>query len=297
MKIAGHTMGTPEYTLPEAIRLFSRMGLDGIEIIVQTDGYRCAIGLNDDPAEIDAIRGLAMDAGLEIACLTPYMNRYNSLNEAERAEDCSALKKVIMMARRIGAPSIRVYGGKLVTGEVDSDGAKLERLVASMRECGDFAAEHSVRLCLENHFGTMTTTATRTAEIIRAIDHPNVGILYDQANIAFFPAEEYQEALDRMAGMIFHVHVKDLIYREGAGTLTCTEVAKISESERTVHSRIPGEGILDWRAILKGLADIGYAGWLSLEYERRWQTIDLPEASVGMAKALRHVRSCLPGTS
>ena len=43
MKLAGHTMGTPEYTLFEAVDLFADMGLDGIEVIVQTDGYPCGI--------------------------------------------------------------------------------------------------------------------------------------------------------------------------------------------------------------------------------------------------------------
>lgn len=295
MKIAGHTMGTPEYSLPEAIRLFSAMGLDGIEIIVQADGYRCALGLDDGAEVMETVGKLVAEAGLEVACLTPYMNRFNSLDESERVADCADLKKVIDMALLLGAPSIRVYGGKLVTGEADPDGAKLGWLVASMRECGEYARGRGIKLCLENHFGTMTTTAARTAEVLRAIDHPNVGALYDQANIAFFPAEEYTEALGLLSGKIFHVHIKDLVYREGAGALTCTEVFKIAESERTVRSRIPGEGILDWPAILKGLKGLGYDGWLSLEYERRWQTVDLPDASIGMAKAHSYIRSCLAG--
>jgi sugar phosphate isomerase/epimerase len=293
MKIAGHTMGTPEYSLPEAIQLFAGMGLDGIEIIIQTDGYKCALGLDDPESQIDATRRQVADAGLAVAGLTPYMNRFNSLDESARQADCADLRKVIAMAKRLAAPCVRVYGGKLVTGEDDPDGAKLDRLVRSMRECGDYAGECGVKLCLENHFGTMTTSAARTAEILRAIDHPAVGVLYDQANIAFFPAEEYQEALALLAGRIYHVHVKDLVYREGAGPLVCSEVATVDESVRTVHSRIPGEGILDWPAILKGLVALGYDGWLSLEYERRWQTIDLPEAAVGMARAHQYIRSCL----
>ena len=45
MKIAGHTMGTPEYTLDEAVNLFSRLGFDGIEIIWD-DQYGCALRKN-----------------------------------------------------------------------------------------------------------------------------------------------------------------------------------------------------------------------------------------------------------
>ena len=182
MKIAGHTMGTPEYSLPEAIQFFSTMGLDGIEIIVQTDGYKCAIALDADPSETAAVKKLLRESNLEVACLTPYLNLFNSVDEAERKTECERLKKVILLAEAFNAPSIRVYGGKFVTGETDESGFKIAQLVKSMRECGDFAKAHNVRLCMENHFGTMTTTATQSAEIARLIDHSNVGLLYDQAN-------------------------------------------------------------------------------------------------------------------
>ena len=293
MKIAGHTMGTPEYSLPEAIRFFSSIGLEGIEIIVQTDGYKCAIDLNADVPEIAAIKKLLHENNLAVACLTPYLNLFNSVDEAERKAECERLRKVILLAEVLDAPSIRIYGGKFVTGEIDKDGLKIAQLVKSMRECGEFAKTHNVKLCMENHFGTMTTTAAKSAEIACLINHPNVGILYDQANIAFFPAEEFEEAIRLQTSKIFHVHVKDLVYKEVAGGLVCSEVSHIKESERTVSSRIPGEGILDWPSILARLKKSGYDGWLSLEYERRWQTIDLPHAAEGMPRAFHYIKNII----
>lgn len=293
MKLAGHTMGTPEYTLPEAIQLFSTIGLDGIEIILQTDGYQCALSLFAGEDEIEATKRLCQQAGLAIPSVTPYMNLFNSLDEDERLHECQLLCRAIDVACRLGASTVRVYGGKLVTGDEDHCNEKLDRLVQSMRYCGDYARPKGIKLCLENHFGTMTTSAKITSEIVHAIDHPNVGILYDQANLAFFPAEEYKEAIALQRDKIFFVHVKDLVYRGEPKPLVCSEVSHISEEERTVHSRIPGEGILDWPAILQCLKDSGYDGWLSLEYERRWQTIDLPEASVGMRQACRTIKQIL----
>lgn len=296
MKIAGHTMGTPEYSLDEAIALFAKIGLDGIEAIVQTDGYRCAIPLAATDAEVLALKDKARRAGLLVAGLTPYLNLYNDLDETVRQKECADLKRVIDMAALLDCHHIRIYGGKFVDGETDEDGRKLQALARSMRECGDYAAERNVRLCLENHFGTMTTTATRTAQVLKEINHPSVGALYDQANIAFLPAEGYEEAIDVQKDKIFYVHCKDLVYRGGVPTKPkFTRVSSVDESERTVHSRIPGEGILDWPAILKKLREVGYDGWVSLEYERRWQQIDLPEASVGMARGAAYIRSIIKG--
>ena len=294
MKLAGHTMGTPEYTLEAAIRLFADIGLDGIEIIVANDGYPCAIPQDASDGVVRRIGDAVREAGLRVAGLTPYLNLFNSLDESVRAHECAALRRVIDIAAVLGAPSVRVYGGKFVDGEHDEDGAKLQALVRSMRDCGDHAAARGVVLSLENHFGTMTTTAAETARIIALIDHPAVGILYDQANIAFFPAEEYAEAIRLQKGKIFFVHCKDLVYRGGKPQKpTFSNVSHITEEERTVHSRIPGEGILDWPGILQTLKASGYDGWVSLEYERRWQKIDLPDASVGMPRGAALIRSIL----
>jgi sugar phosphate isomerase/epimerase len=294
MKIAGHTMGTPEYTLFEAIDLFKKIGLDGIEIIVQTDGYPCAIPLDATKEHLKEVKEKLQAVGLEVSGLTPYLNLFNDLDDTVRQRECDHLKRIIDMAHFFETKNIRIYGGKFVDGEGDEDGAKLRQLVKSMRECGDYCSQYGIRLCMENHFGTMTTDARRTAEIANMIDHPNVGILYDQANIAFFPAEEYEEAIEIQKDKIFYVHCKDLVYRGGVPQKPkFNMVSHVKEEDRTVHSRIPGQGILNWPGIIRKLKEVGYDDWLSLEYERRWQQIDLPEASIGMLEAVRYIRAIL----
>ena len=46
MRIAGHTLGTPEQSVPEALALFAAAGLDAAEVIYQ-DGYRSGLPLRD----------------------------------------------------------------------------------------------------------------------------------------------------------------------------------------------------------------------------------------------------------
>ena len=290
VKLAGHTMATPEFDVFEALRFFKKLGLDGAEIVVQT-GYESGIPYEADDAFVRRVREEADALGLAVAATTPYLNRYNDLDEAVRQKEVAMLKRVIDMTRILGGGSIRIYGGAFQDEETDPDGAKLAQLVKSLRECGDYAAQYGIRLSIENHFGTMTTTAHRTMEVIKAIGHPNVGILYDQANLAFFPAEEYEEALALQKDHIFYVHVKDLVYRGGKPQkFRSDSVSHISEEIRTVYSRFPGDGVLDWPAILRGLRDIGYDGWLSLEYERRWGKQDLPVATEGLPVCVERLR-------
>lgn len=294
MKISGHTMGTPEYTLNEAIDIFSKIGFDGIEIIIQQDGYKCAIPQEASMDYVKEVKKQVEDAGLEVSGVTPYLNLYNDLDEKIRVHECDMLKRAIDMGNELGAKSVRIYGGKFIPGESDYE-LKLDQLVKSMRECGDYTGDSEIRLSLENHFSTMTTSAAETMKIVNAIDHKKVGILYDQANIAFFPAEEYEEAIAIQKEKIFFVHCKDLVYRGGVPQKPkFTMVSHVNEEDRTVYSRVPGRGILNWPGILKTLKkEAHYDGWISLEYERRWQPQDLPEAHIGMKEGCEYIRNII----
>lgn len=292
-QIAGHTMGTPEYTISEALELFAEMGLDGAELVVQDD-YRSGIPTNATEADLAGIRAKADSLGLRIACLTPYYSKFNDLDDAVRAGEMDGLKRIIGFAASLGAGSIRVYGGNFAQGEIDPDGRKRERLVTAMRELGDVARKEGVTLAIENHFNTMTVSAAQTASVVDEIAHPAVGILYDQANLAFTFQEDYREAIPLQKGRIAHVHVKDLVFKGTEKVFIAGSVSHQKADERTVATRIVGEGVLDWPGIIALLGEADYAsGWLSLEYERRWHPQDIPDASEGMRKSAEYLRTVL----
>jgi L-ribulose-5-phosphate 3-epimerase len=55
MRIAGHTLGTPEQTVDEALQLFARAGLDAAEVIYQND-YTSGLPIGDKAAAEAAAR-------------------------------------------------------------------------------------------------------------------------------------------------------------------------------------------------------------------------------------------------
>ena len=283
-------MGTPELTVQEAIRMFGDIGLDGAEIVVQDD-YYSGIPYDASMELLSEIKKISEDAGIEIACLTPYYSRYNSLDDSIRNETIEGLKKVIQYAGYLGAHFIRIYGGEFLAGDTDVDGKKEERLIQAMRECGDYAAEYDVTLVIENHFNTMCVTAEKTAKVLEKINHPNVGALYDQPNLIFMQAEDFKSAIGFLGEKIKHVHAKDLKFKEEEVKFNASCVSHPTEDERNVVSKIVGEGICPWSQIIKELEEIGYDGWLSLEYERRWYPDQLPDASIGMKQGADYLRN------
>ena len=118
-KIAGHTMGTPEYTVCEAIELMQKIGADGIEIVVQDD-YRSGLPCDYDEKALAEVKQCAERNGIRIICLTPYNSYFNSLDETVRQSEIAAIKKVIGYCDYLGAKYIRIYGGNLAADDTEN---------------------------------------------------------------------------------------------------------------------------------------------------------------------------------
>lgn len=289
--IAGHTMGTPEYTVLEAMELFHKIGLDGAEIVVQDD-YKCGLPTECTKEELEIVRKKAKEVGIKIIALTPYNSYFNSLDEEVRQKEMNDLRKVIGYAKYLGAKYIRIYAGNYAATDTDPNGRKREKLIESMRELGEDAKNAGVILVMENHFNTMTVSAKQSMDIAEAIHHPNVGILYDQANLTFTLQEDYEEAIAIQMDRVKYIHVKDLEFKSENHEFVSDEVSHPKEEDRNVVTRIVGQGSIKWPEILQMLHDRGYEGWLSLEYERRWHPDDIPDASIGMKESADYLKEC-----
>jgi sugar phosphate isomerase/epimerase len=294
MRIAGHTLGTPEQTVPEALALFAAAGLEAAEVIYQ-DGYRSGLPLRDRRSAQEA-RRISEDLGVPIIGLTPYTTGINALQDGQWREAVDELRSAIEIAQIVGADRIRVYAGSWHPGDRDH-GAHWDRLAAALGALAPEAAQAGVHLCVENHFGTMTQSAAETARLVREVDHEAVRVLYDQANLTFTHDEPYQEALNIQGDLIGHVHVKDLIFTDPDAPFQASETARVTASERAVRSRVVGEGVVPWDGILASLAALSYDDVLSLEYEYRWHPQDLPEPAVGFARSAAALRSALAHAS
>ncbi len=290
MRLAGHTLGTPEQTVPEALAMFAAAGLDAAEVIYQ-DGYRSGLPLRDQDAAQRARRA-SEDLGVPIIGLTPYTTAINALDDAEWQAAVDEFRGAIEIAQIVGADRLRVYAGSWHPGDRDHQ-AHWDRLVAALSKLAPEAADAGVSLCVENHFGTMTQSAAETARLVRQVDHAAVRVLYDQANLTFTHDEPFEEALSIQGDLVGHVHVKDLVFTDPDAPFQAAETARVAASERAVRSRVVGDGVVPWAGILSALSTLGYDDVLSLEYEYRWHPADLPDPAVGFARSASALRALL----
>jgi len=290
MRIAGHTLGTPEQTVPEALALFAAAGLDAAEVIYQDD-YRSGLPLRN-PRSAELARRAAEDVGIPIVGITPYTTGINALDDSVWQTAVDELCGAIEIAQVVGADRLRVYAGSWQPEQPDH-AAHWDQLVSALRTLAPEASGAGIRLCVENHFGTMTQSAAQTARLVREVDHPAVRVLYDQTNLTFTHDEPYEEALRIQGDLIGHVHVKDLVFTDPDAPFQAAETARVAASERAVRSRVVGDGIVPWGDILSSLTALGYDDVLTLEYEYRWHPQDLPEPEIGFARSAAALRAVL----
>jgi sugar phosphate isomerase/epimerase len=272
MKYIGHTMGVPELTLEEAMKLFSRLGFDGIEIRCAAEGH-----LDTDSAEpgtINEIKRWSRTYELPVTCLTSYFKDFVT---EKRSRELESLKKVIAIAEKLDTPFVRLYGGIDPPPDGWSAWESWDKTVSGIKELSQFCEEKKVLLCIETHNGSLTYTAEDAVKMIREINRPNVGILLDFAWIHFRGKESPEEAVKLCGPYIFHCHYKDW---------------KIGP-EGSREACLMGEGDIPWERFFRALKASGYDGSLSDEYERYWHPADLPPAESGMKKNLSFVKNHL----
>lgn len=290
MIIAGHTLGTPDQRLGEALHLFATAGLDAAEVIYQDD-YPAAINPSDPRSARQAFE-MSQDVGIPIVALTPYTTSINSVDEAAWQQGVDEFRACLEAAHTVGATRVRVYAGAWHPGDTDH-ARHWTRLRNALTVLAPEAADAGVVLCVENHFGTMTQTAADTARLVSEVDSPSVRVLYDQANLTFTHDEAWQEAFAVQGGLIGHVHVKDLVFKDPSAPFRATDTARVKAEERAVRSRVVGTGVVPWSDILTELVRRSYDDVLSLEYEYRWHPQDLPQPATGFKDSALTLRKML----
>lgn len=142
------------------------------------------------------------------------------------------------------------------------------------RNQADIAAKYGVKLAVENMLsnrltdGTIykrcCTTTEELVELVKAIDHPNVGICVDIGHVHYMKEDIYSAVINCREHLIaLHVHDNDTWNDNHMPPYTCT---------------------LDWEAFYRALNDIGYRGVGMVELLHGcWK---LPEAM--QEKAIRY---------
>jgi 5-keto-L-gluconate epimerase len=226
-------------SLDEKLAQAARLGADGVELMTVNPAALDAVTLRAQlqahglEAAAVASGGLAFGLGLTLLHADP----------AKAAEAARRLADLIDFAAAIGAPVVTVGSFRGRVAGAGPDGA--EGLCAELTRQGAYAAERGVRLALEplnRYEGDIIRTAAEGLDFVGRVGSPAVGLLLDTYHVNIEESSwttPFSQVL--AAGRLWHVHLGD-------------------------NNRLPpGQGLIDFAAIVNTLRAGGYTGYLSAE--------------------------------
>jgi inosose dehydratase len=131
-------------------------------------------------------------------------------------------------------------------------------------ELGEWAAAQGMPLSYHHHMGAVVETE---AELDAFMAHSGAGIplLFDAGHMAFAGGDVLR-VIDKHHKRITHVHTKDV----RMDVINKLDRSKESFLDAVIKGAftVPGDGSLDFEAIVKRLASYGYQGWFVVEAEQ-----------------------------
>jgi sugar phosphate isomerase/epimerase len=271
--LAFSTLGCPAWEWRKILDFASQHGFSAIEL-------RGLEGKLDLPAlplfaadRIEQTKKEILASNLRIAGVSSSAQMYVE-DPAKRATQLSDARRFIDLAAALGAPYVRVFGGKADSDKspAPSDDTKA-RVAAGLRELGNYAGPHNVTVIIESH-DHFTASAT-LKDVLHAADSEHVGLLWDAHHTFATSNEDPEFTVKQLGPWIRHTHLKDSI---GSG-----------EDRKYV---LTGRGNVPIQRQIEALRSIGYKGFYCFEWEKVWHP-DIDDPEIAIADYARVVGQCL----
>ena len=196
-----------------------------------------------------------------------------TLVDEDLAANKDRIAPMIELFKAVNAPCI-VYGevGRSIQGKREIPLAQKPKLSADEMKAyakkvtafGEWCAEQGMPLAYHHHMAAVVETEPEL-DAFMAASGPGISLLLDAGHLAFAGGDVLR-AIDNHHARITHVHVKD-IRRSGADGLDRTRQSFLDAVALGAFT-VPGDGSLDFGAIVQRFADYGYEGWFVVEAEQ-----------------------------
>lgn len=256
--LAGHTNSYHSYTFEEALSGIAEAGYKGVELSA-VPGWTEHVDLDAPAAEVRA--------RLDHYGLTPVSLSGHS--DLTTKDGLAHGIKAVRWASDFGLTIVNTAIGGHWSEEENEDA-----FLGNIDELADEAKAAGVVVALEIHGDIMASGAV-TLPLIERIGREEIRVNYDTANCEFYGDVTAVEDIPTIAPYLANVHLKDKV--GGA---------------REWDFPAPGEGHVDFAAVLQVLADAGYSGPYAVEVEFKGEPWPpLAEVTRAMASAHRHLTS------
>ena len=196
-----------------------------------------------------------------------------TLVDEDIATNQARIAPMIELFKAVDAPCI-VYGevGRSIQGKRDIPLAQKPKLsddemkayARKVTQFGEWCAEQGMPLSYHHHMAAVVETEAEL-DAFMANSGEGIPLLLDVGHLAFAGGNVLR-AIDNHHARINHVHVKDV---------RMDVINKLDRSRQSFLDAValgaftvPGDGSLDFGAIVQKFADYGYEGWFVVEAEQ-----------------------------
>lgn len=125
---------------------------------------------------------------------------------------------------------------------------------------------YGITLAYHHHMGAYVESPEDVDHLMAVTDPRHVGLLFDTGHAWFGGAGDPNALLQRHVARVVHVHCKDV--RPDVIAQARNDGWSFLNGVLNGTFTVPGDGIIDYRAILSTLHAAGYEGWLVVEAEQ-----------------------------
>ena len=276
LRIAFSTLACPDWSWDDMLRQGPAFGYQGVEVrLIQRDTNLLARP-EFQPGRLLVRRRELERANFQVCGLASSVH----LDDADpelRAEQVRVGGEYLALADALGAGFVRVFGDVLPPiAEPERRGNALQQIADGLKSLGDLAGPRNLMMLIETH-GDFSASEP-IVQLMRLVDHPHVGVLWDTHHPWRFHGEEIVETWAALKPWARHTHWKDSILLPDdspkPASAAANEAAALAGSLMGGHQHADyvlfGGGEFPARDCLGVMLKDGYAGWHSLEWEKMW---------------------------
>lgn len=271
MKLSFTTLGCPKWDVETIVTRAAEYGFDGVDF----RGLGGQMNLYELAPFKEGLAGTVSrvaDAGIQISC---FSSSVLLVSRARQAQNLEEIERYAELCERFGTRYIRVFGGKLGGADRNEAIAAAGELVA---KAAPLVRQAGVQLVLETHDDW--TRCEDVLALLQGTDPETIGVLWDVHHPYRTCGEQPERTWEALGSRIAYTHWKDSLPE--------------ADTPDKFHYRFMGEGDVPFAAIRDVLADGGYDGWYTLEWEKHWHP-ELEEPELAFPQYVRFMRELAAG--
>ena len=267
MKISFSTLACPDFSWTDIYSMAADLGFNGIEVRGLGNEIYSVKAKPFTDENIEKTIAKLNRLKLEIPCLSSgcclkFFDKHDEIVEE--------ITQYAVLANKLGTSYIRILADldPAPADEIDDD-----KIAEVLKEIAPIGEKYNVTLLVETN-GVYSDTK-RLRKLLDAVNSKWIAALWDMHHPYRYMGETGEETVENLGDYIKYIHVKDSVMEDGK-----------------LMYKLMGEGDIPVPQMLSALQKIGYDGYVSLEWVKRWAK-DLYAAGIVFPQFAKYMKPYL----